>query len=244
MRPAWLPFVVLTLIPRVGAPQGDPVGPEFRVNTYTTDYQRSGSVAGDSSGNFVVIWESRSQDGSTWGIFGQRYAASGVPLGSEFRVNSYTTSYQWISDVASDSRYFILSGLTTNFSAAGLFASATPARRSSRSDSESRVPPFQTNLPSYLATPPLTSCRWASQYRTARAAALRPRYDSTVTPLVRSSCSHDTTSNHIDRPSRRLSGNFGVVWERATQDGSVSGVFGQRYASTGVSLSSEFRVNT
>ena len=39
MRATWLLFAVLVLIPRVAATQGDPVGPEFRVNTFTTNIQ-------------------------------------------------------------------------------------------------------------------------------------------------------------------------------------------------------------
>ena len=50
------------------------------------------SVASDAAGNFVVVWDSADQDGSDVGVFGQRYASSGAPLGPEFRVNTYTTS--------------------------------------------------------------------------------------------------------------------------------------------------------
>ena len=73
-----------------------PLGPEFRVNTYTTNIQSHPSVASDSAGNFVVAWGSV-QDGpglAGAGVFGQRYASSGAPLGPEFRVNTYTTSFQ------------------------------------------------------------------------------------------------------------------------------------------------------
>ena len=72
----------------------DPAGSEFQVNSYTTDYQRSPSVALDANGNFVVAWQSYGQDGSSYGVFGQRFNATGVPQGSEFQVNSYTTSAQ------------------------------------------------------------------------------------------------------------------------------------------------------
>ena len=44
-----------------------------RVNTYTTGLQHDASVALDPSGNFVVVWASL-QDGSSYGIFGQRYS--------------------------------------------------------------------------------------------------------------------------------------------------------------------------
>src|SRR5205814_1118008 len=82
---------------------GAPIGPEFRVNTYTTSYQNVPRLASDASGNFVVVWSSYSQDGSNDGVFGQRYASTGAPLGPEFRVNTYTTNSQGVPAVASDS---------------------------------------------------------------------------------------------------------------------------------------------
>jgi hypothetical protein len=84
------------------ASSGAPLGPEFRVNTYTSGYQAIPDVALDASGNFVVVWLSDAQDGSTEGIFGQRYASTGAPLGAEFRVNTYTTGGQTAPLVAAD----------------------------------------------------------------------------------------------------------------------------------------------
>ena len=46
-------------------------------------------------GDFVVEWSSKDQDGSNYGVFGQRYAASGAPLGGEFRVNTTTLGDQY-----------------------------------------------------------------------------------------------------------------------------------------------------
>ena len=48
-------------------------GVEFQANTYTTGYQGFGIAAGDEVGNFVVLWNSDAQDGSEFGIFGQRF---------------------------------------------------------------------------------------------------------------------------------------------------------------------------
>jgi len=52
---------------------GDPilVGEQFRVNTYTTDDQRSPAAAMSSWGTFVTIWESNGQDGAGYGVFGE-----------------------------------------------------------------------------------------------------------------------------------------------------------------------------
>jgi len=74
---------------------GAPLGPEFRVNTVTTQSQQQPRVAIDANGNFVVVWTSENQDGSGAGVFGQRYSPSGTPLGPEFRVNTFTTGFQY-----------------------------------------------------------------------------------------------------------------------------------------------------
>ena len=90
---------------------GAPLGPEFRVNTYTTDSQEQPRVASDLNGNFVVVWTSEAQDGSAAGVFGQRYAGSGAPLGGEFRVNTYTTGFQYnpaVSAAASPNNFVVV----------------------------------------------------------------------------------------------------------------------------------------
>ena len=65
---------------------GAPLGPEFRVNTATGNSQESASVASTPTGEFVVVWQSFFGDGSAMGVFGQRFAASGLPAGGEFQV--------------------------------------------------------------------------------------------------------------------------------------------------------------
>src|SRR5262245_58368701 len=84
--------------------EGMPRGPEFVVNTYTTGYQDQPSIASDDAGNYVVVWRSSNQDGSTRGIFGQRFDSSGAPRGTEFQVNTYTTDWQGRPSVASDDK--------------------------------------------------------------------------------------------------------------------------------------------
>ena len=60
-----------------------PKGSEFQVNTYTTGVQASPAVAMDgSSGAFVIAWSSSGQDGSSSGIYAQRYLPDGTPDGT------------------------------------------------------------------------------------------------------------------------------------------------------------------
>jgi len=82
---------------------GAPVGGEFQVNVYTTGLQTFPSVAMDSEGGFLVVWESLfGQDPEGSDVYARRYDASGTPVGGEILVNAYTTGHQWFPDVAVD----------------------------------------------------------------------------------------------------------------------------------------------
>ncbi len=69
---------------------GARVGSEFRVNTFTTNKQFQPAVAINASGAFVIVWDSSGQDDAGVSVRGQLYAASGAPMGSEFKVNTST----------------------------------------------------------------------------------------------------------------------------------------------------------
>ena len=79
---------------------GVKVGGEFQVNTFTSGDQLLPSVAANAAGDFVVAWESLDQDGSSYGIFGQRYDATGAASGGEFQVNTFTADRQQGASVA------------------------------------------------------------------------------------------------------------------------------------------------
>ena len=67
------------------------LGTEFQANTYTSNEQSEPAVAALAGGGFVTVWNSRNQDGSYLGAFGQRFDASGGFVGTEFQVNTYTS---------------------------------------------------------------------------------------------------------------------------------------------------------
>lgn len=88
------------------AVNGAPLGGEVQVNTYTTSFQVAPAVAMDGLGRFVVVWGSTGSSGtdtSANSIQAQRFDGDGTPLGVQFQVNSYTTSYQFSPAVAADS---------------------------------------------------------------------------------------------------------------------------------------------
>jgi len=73
---------------------GNAVTSQFQVNTTTSGNQQQPDVAMAADGSFVVVWASYDQDGNDYGIYGQRYNASGVAQGSEFLINTTTTGTQ------------------------------------------------------------------------------------------------------------------------------------------------------
>ena len=79
------------------ASDGNPLGTEFQVNSYTPDSQKNPSVAMEAGGGFLVSWESRSSDlpdYSGYSVQAQRFDAGGAPLGPQFEVNEYVTGSQ------------------------------------------------------------------------------------------------------------------------------------------------------
>jgi hypothetical protein len=84
---------------------GVPQGPEFRVNTTTTNTQWNPSVAMDANGDFIVAWESANIGSYAVydsAVYAQRYNAAGVPQGSEFRVSTSTSINHFTPSVAAD----------------------------------------------------------------------------------------------------------------------------------------------
>ncbi|HEY8570917.1 hypothetical protein [Phenylobacterium sp.] len=79
---------------------GAKVGGEFLVNSTTGLNQTMPSVAAFSDGSFVITWASQGQDGSDYGVYAQRYTASGARVGGEIQVNTFTPNAQLDPTVA------------------------------------------------------------------------------------------------------------------------------------------------
>ncbi len=186
---------------------GNPLGGQFQVNSYTTNGQGFPSVAMDAGGNFVVVWNSTgSADGDTSGlsIQGQRYDSTGNPLGGQFQVNSYTSNAQALPSVAVD--------------AAGDFVTVWRSQGSADGDTSS------------------TSIQGQ-------------RYDSTGNPLGGQFQVNSYTSNIQTEPSVAVAaaGEFLVVWQSlgsAFSDNSSWSIQGQRYDANGDPLGGQFQVNS
>jgi len=254
MQRALFLLVVVAFIPRAAAAQGDPLGPEFRINTYTTSSQDDPAVASDASGKFVVVWQSYYQDGSYRGVFGQRYASTGAPLGPEFRVNTYTTGVQYAPAVASDSSgNFVV--VWQSYGQDGSYEGVFGQRYDNTGapiGPEFRVNTYTTSEQWHPAVGSDSSGNfvvvWQSSYQEygSSQGVFGQRYASSGAPLGPEFRVNTHTPNAQTSPAvaSDSTGNFVVVWTSYFQDGIDWGVFGQRFASSGAPLGPEFRVNT
>ncbi|MEZ0375111.1 MAG: hypothetical protein ACAI44_38855, partial [Candidatus Sericytochromatia bacterium] len=176
---------------------GDRIGSEFKVNTYTISNQSTPAIAMDNDGDFVVTWTDNGQDGNSDGIFGQRFTSGGASVGSEFLVNTYVSGRQTRSSVDMDAAgdfVVIWESENQDGSSYGIFGQRYSSS-GSRSGSEFRVNDYTTN------------------------------------------------GQHLASVAMESDGDFVVTWDRFIPFNSIYGVYGQRFASTGATVGSEFQVN-
>jgi hypothetical protein len=228
---------------------------EFRVNTTTLNHQfqevQRRAVAMDAAGNFTVVWFSAGQDGSGYGIYAQRHAASGLPQGSEFRVNATTASDQLYPAVAMDADGdFVVVWASTHGGTYDVYARRFDATGVAQGG-EFRVNTFTTDTQSYPTVAMDASgdfvVAWISFVQDGSGYGVyAQRYDPAGAPQGGEFRVNATTANDQRDPSVAMDadGDFVVTWMGQGQDGSGWGVYAQRYSAAGVPQGGEFRVNT
>ncbi len=219
-----------------------PSGSEFRVNTYTSGAQDESSVAGLDGGGFVVTWSSGNQDGSNHGIYSQRYAADGTASGSEFRVNTYTSSTQQDPSVAGlDGGGFVVTWYSQNQDGSGYGVYAQRyAADGTASGSEFRVNTYTSSSQYQPSVAALDGggfvVTWSSSGQDGSDYGIYgQRYAADGTALGSEFRVNTYTSSDQEYPSVAAldGGGFIVTWSSRNQDGSSLGIYGQRYAADG-----------
>ncbi len=66
---------------------GVAIGENFQANDTRQGRQRNPSIASDSIGNFVVVWDDGRNENHWPDIYAQRYAKDGSPIGANFKVD-------------------------------------------------------------------------------------------------------------------------------------------------------------
>ncbi len=233
--------------------KGKPVGKEFQVNTYTNLWQKWSAVAMDKKGNFVITWQSHGQDGSSYGIFAQRYNNKGKRIGKEFQVNTYTTSLQQYPDVAMDIRgNFVITWTSDgqDGDSFGIFA------RRYNKKGKPVGKEFQVNTHTvYTQVYPAIAMdkkgnfviAWQSHGPDGSGFGIFARRFTKKGKALGDEFQVNTYTNnyqYIVDIAMDKKGNFIITWESQEQDGSKEGIFAQRFNNKGQPIGVEFQVNT
>ena len=231
---------------------GSPADTEFQVNSYTTSTQSKCSVAMDADGDFVVAWQSNGQDGSSNGVYAQRYRNDGLALDGEFRVNSYTTSAQLNASVAMDADGdFVISwdSFAQDGSFYGVYAQRFQADGNAV-DPEFRVNTYTTQAQrlSSVAMDAVGNfvISWQSVAQDGSGQGIfAQRYLADGSAVDLEFRVNTYTTQGQGRPSVAMDadGDFVISWQSNVQDGSGYGIYAQRYHADGTTDGNEFPVN-
>lgn len=241
---------------------GVPEGPEFQVNTYTYGIQFEPDIAADSTGGFVVTWQSRGSHGNDTAddsVQLRRFTNAGLPVGSDFQVNEYTPGYQGAPAIAStpDGRFVVawfstLSGETdsseTSVHARVFDASGNPLTSQFQvnviTTSYQHAPAvaiapdgeFVVAWHSYESSGPDTS-GWSIQAR---------RYSATGTPLGSEfQVNTDTTGTQTSPTvSMNAEGGFVIAWHSDVAGTGDSDIRCRRFLPGGLADGPEFQMNS
>ncbi|MGE5276353.1 MAG: S-layer homology domain-containing protein [Acidobacteriota bacterium] len=231
---------------------GAKVGAEFQVNTHTSGVQNAPAVAMGDAGEFVVVWQSQLQDGSGYGVFGQRFGSSGSKSGSEFQVNTYTTGDQAQPAVAMDGGgNFAVVWASTNQdgSGQGVFGQRYDAAGTPHG-AEFAVNTYTTLDQNF---PDVAMDRrgdfvvvWNSHGQDESSYAVSHQlFNSGGERVGSENTVNDYTTGAQSGPSVAMApdGSFVVTWQSYLQDGSSWGIFGRRYDRIGQLYGAEFPLN-
>lgn len=226
---------------------GVPLGPEFLVNQTTANVQYGPAVGADANGNFVVVWESYSGL-NTWDVFGRRFRPDGTPIGPEFQVNTYTTGYQYLADVAvHDDGSFVV---VWQSDYQGYYS--VTARRY---DSAGTAGPefIVNNYLDHLHQQPRVRGGGDGAFVVAwYADGARPdydifarRYDTAGNPLGGQFQVNDVTADYQGFPSLAVEANneFVVSWQSFSLSSGYD-IFARRFNAAGTPILGQFQVNT
>ncbi|HVT87869.1 MAG TPA: dockerin type I domain-containing protein [Tepidisphaeraceae bacterium] len=231
-----------------------------QVNTFTPGNQINPAVAMDADGEYVITWYSYNQSGEIGtGIYAQRYNASGVAVGGEIHVNTFTTGNQFLPTVAMDHDHgFVIvwntSGQSGTPDTAGIYARRFDNNGNALDTHEFLINATTANTQSQPAIAMDSHgdyvVAWRSLNQDGSGYGIYGRQYSfangSTTTSSEFSVNTFTTGNQTT-PSVAIAdnGDFVIVWSSANQVGATSqaDIFARRYDHTGGSLDTEFLVN-
>lgn len=233
--------------------QGSKVGGEFLVNTTTAKSQEDAEVTGLADGNFVVVWESEGQDGSSQGVYGQIYNSQGSKVGGEFQVNTTTTNSQEnpsVTNLADGGFIVTWESREQDGDGEGIYGQRYNGNGNiignefllnTTTNDDQDVPTVVGLADGGFVTV------WVSEGQDGSGEGIYiQRFDSSNNPVgnelqVNTETSKPQRDPHI---TGLTNGSFVVTWESNDQDGSGKGVYAQLYDANSNTILNEMQVNS
>lgn len=239
------------------AANGAKDGAEFQVNTYTAIDQMNPAVAALTEGGFVVTWNSKGQDGQNYGIYGQRYATSGAKDGTEFQVNTYPKQFKVCPAIAAltNGEFVVVwDSEEQDGSGFGVYGQRC-ASSGAKIDYEFQVNTYTKSHQMASAIAALTNGGFVVTWSSEGQEGSRYGFYGIYGQRYAANGAKDGTEFQVNTYTLGLQfnsavsalteGGFVVTWDsEGEQDGSGTGIYGQRYTANGAKIGEEFQVNT
>ena len=237
---------------------GTPLAQEFQINTDTQFRHTRSHVSQDPKGNFVVIWNSRDQDGSGLGIFGRRFNSAGAPQSAEFQMNSYTSGYQGHAGISHDPNGNFVVAWASRAQKGGSYYNLGIFAQRFDSFGQRVGPEFQVNSFTFFDQygPELVHDAfggfvvvWSSQgqdpYFLDRAVVGR-RFEPNGIPIGGEFQVSSATWHYERRPHIAMGpeGDFVVTWVTPGQGFAVRNILARRFDSSATPMGLDFKVDT
>jgi len=232
---------------------GSANGTEFQVNTYTTNKQVSPDIAIDADGDFVITWQSYTQDGGDYGIYAQQYNAAGAAQGSEFRVNTTTAESQYQPSVAMDDNgnfAITWASYLQDGNNSGIYAqryNAAGVVQGSEFKVNTTVADVQEDPSIAMDADGDFVITWESDNQDSDGLGIyAQRYNNSGAPQLSEFKVNTTLTDDQDSPSIAMDddGDFVIGWRTYNQGGPGYDSYAQCFDEVGTPKGSEFKVNT
>lgn len=243
---------------RLGNEYTTPIGIEQRVNTNTNLDQLHPSITYLIGGGYVVVWDSQATAGDTGGsgITGQLYDENGNKLGTEFKVNTYTTSNQFTPKVAAlaDGGFAVTWAGASSADGWGISVQVYDASGNAVG-SQINV---NTGITNTQSVPDIIGLDdggfiviWESLAHWSQddSGIVAQIYDDTYAPVgsnfeIKNTNNGGGTSYQYQPSVTKLSdGNLLVVWKSQNTPGDDDGISAQLLSQSGSFVGSEFKIN-
>ncbi|MCA2719621.1 Calx-beta domain-containing protein [Microcystis sp. M169S2] len=234
---------------------------EFQVNTYTTNNQgfndnyHQSSTTALKDGGFVIVWSSQGQDGSDWGIYGQRYDINSNKIGSEFQINTYTQNAQYNPSItALNSGGFVVVWASKLQDGSGnpIYGQRYDTN-GNKVGSEFQISTYTQDTQWWEPYPSVTTLNdggffvtWASESGDVDGNIYGQRYGANGNK-VGTNFPINTYTSGIQIQAAAITLNNGdliVAWQSYPQNNGHWGLYGQRYDNNGNKLGNQFQIHS